>query len=538
MRHFSSYGPIDKDLYYYVPRKELIEKGYTQLMGTNPMKGGHYITVWAPRQCGKTWTMVQIYQQLKKDSRFDVVQVSLEIMKDKTSAAETIESLARLMGNKLGKSFSGIDTQEKFQELFRKGTLEKPLILILDEFDALLDDAISAIVSAFRNIHIDRQYESDKPTEEKSYLLHAVALIGIRSVLGIENVKGSPFNVQRSIHIPNLTYEEVDGMFKWYEKESGQKIEQDVIDRLFYETNGQPGLISWFGELLTETYNEEKNKPITLKHFEDTFIMALSALPNNNILNIISKAKIEPYKQKVLELFETDEKTRFSYDDVILNFLYLNGVIDREKGGTDLHVKFASPFVQKRLFNYFSVDLFSSMGQLHEPFENLDNAITDTDLNIKNLAKLYETYLKKNSSWLLEDVPRRKDLRVYEAVFHFNLYSYLDKFLRSWGARVVPEFPTGNGKIDLIITHAGKTYGVELKTYSTERNYKEALTQAAKYGKQLELAEISLVFFVEYADEKSREKYEKEYRDKETKVTVKPIFIETGHSARAVHIKE
>jgi hypothetical protein len=267
-----------------------------------------------------------------------------------------------------------------------------------------------------------------------------------------------------------------------------------------------------------------------MKHFEDTFLMALRALPNNNILNIISKAKIEPYKQKVLELFETNEKTAFAYDDVTLNFLYLNGVIDREKDGTGLYVKFASPFVQKRLFNYFSINLFNDMGQLHEPFENLDNAVTDTHLDMKNLAKLYETYLKKNSKWLLEDVPRRKDLRIYEAVFHFNLYSYLNEFLRSWGAKVVPEFPTGNGKIDLIITHAGKTYGVELKSYTNERNYKDALIQAAKYGKQLELTEISLVFFVEQVDEKTRKKYEKEYTDKETKVTVKPIFIET-HAA-------
>jgi hypothetical protein len=105
--------------------------------------------------------------------------------------------------------------------------------------------------------------------------------------------------------------------------------------------------------------------------------------------------------------------------------------------------------------------------------------------------------------------------------------------LRSWGGRVVPEFPTGNGKIDLIITHAGKTYGVGLKSYSNERNYKEALTQAARYGKKLELTEISLVFFVEQVDEKTRQKYEKEYRDKETEVTVKPIFIETGHAAQS-----
>ena len=52
--------------------------------------------------------------------------------------------------------------------------------------------------------------------EEKDYLLHGLALIGVRAVLGVENVKGSPFNVQRSLHIPNLTHDEVVYLFDCY----------------------------------------------------------------------------------------------------------------------------------------------------------------------------------------------------------------------------------------------------------------------------------------------------------------------------------
>jgi len=44
-------------------------------------------------------------------------------------------------------------------------------------------------------------------------------------------------------------------MFTWYEAESGQKVERGVIERLFQELQGQPGLTCWFGELLTERYN-------------------------------------------------------------------------------------------------------------------------------------------------------------------------------------------------------------------------------------------------------------------------------------------
>ncbi|MCP4214368.1 MAG: hypothetical protein GY765_06910, partial [bacterium] len=349
-------------------------------------------------------------------------------------------------------------------------------------------------------------------------------------VLGIENEKGSPFNIQQSLHISNLTYDEVTEMFRWYEKESGQKIDDNVIKQLFYETGGQPGLISWFGELLTDTYNEDKSKTIDMKHFDAVYAAALNVLPNNNILNIISKAKQEPYKGTVLQLFKTDKKIEFTYGDPALNFLYMNGVIDKEKTeGNKYYVKFASPFVQKSLFNYFANDLFKDMGQLVEPFQDLEDTITDDHLDVYNLAKRYQTYLVKNKKWLLTDVPRRKDLRIYEAVYHFSFYSYLNEFLKPWKGRVIPEFPTGNGKIDLLIEYGNLKYGVELKSYSTERDYKESLQQAAEYGKQLKLSEISLVFFIEKINSQSRKKYERHYIDTETGVIVKPVFVETGN---------
>ncbi len=531
MRRFNSYGPINTDEHYYTPMTSLIESAYTRLMGENPQSGGHYITVWAPRQTGKTWVMQQILFQLQKDPRFDVLKINLEIMKDKVDASEVINFIARKIGEGLGKKFLGINDQEQFQEIFSKDNLFKPLILILDEFDALPETGINAIVSSFRNIHISRKDEKNKTTEQKTYLLHAVALIGVRGVLGIENEKGSPFNVQQSLNIPNLTLDEVKGMFQWYEKESGQKIEPQVVDALYQETNGQPGVTSWLGELLTEKYNTENTKPITMANWNYTYMYASQALPNNNILNIISKVNKEPYKTRILELFRTDEKIEFQYDNEHINYLYMNGAITFEESKEDLklYVKFANPFLQKRLFNYFSNDIFPNMGQLLSPFENLDDVITDTDLNIVNLLGLYQKYLHKNKGWLFKDVPRRSDLKIFEAIYHFNLFSYLNEFLRGKGGRVVPEFPTGNGKIDLFIQYQDKHYGIELKSYKDQASFKMALKQAALYGKRLALGEIFLSVFVESIDKKSRAKYEVDYLEKELGVLVRPFFIATGN---------
>ncbi|MBF0452290.1 MAG: AAA-like domain-containing protein [Candidatus Magnetomorum sp.] len=557
MRTFSSYGPIHIKKHYYAPRKELIKQAADQLMGDE--EGGHYITIWAPRQSGKTWVMQQVVRHIQERGDFDVAIISLQRAKDLSSDDGVLSvfvnklqthfqrdfislsdwrSYSTVLLKKLFK-FDSVNTiqWQQFTHIFTKKFFKKPVILIIDEFDALEENFINKFVNEFRDMYISRQAESNEISSEKNGLLHGLALIGVRSALGIENIKGSPFNVQRSIHIPNLTYDEVNGMFKWYEKESNQQIDQDVIDRIYYEFQGQPGLTCWFGEQLTEHYNTETDKAISRSHFDHVLMIASTALPNNTILNIISKAKSSPYQEVVLELFKTDIKVEFSFDDTILNYLYMNGVIDLEhEKDQPIYVKFASPFVQKRLFNYFSRELFKYPGQLIEPFSRIDHVINDHRIHIKNLMHLYETYLKKNKSWLLENAPRRKDLRIFEAVYHFNLYMFLHQFLTPRKAKVWPEFPTGNGKIDIMINYANEIYGIELKTFSDESTYKEAIKQAAKYAVKLKTNVIALVFFVEFIDDKSREDYEKVNRDKTTGISVETIFIESGKADENMNV--
>ncbi len=458
--------------------------------------------------------------------------LTMEFARDLRNLEEVMSVFLRQLGNCLGREFSGINSWESLPEIFKNTCLEKPLILIMDEFDSLEETFINKFAGMFRSIYTARVNEPERKTCEKTYLLHGLALIGVRSVLGTENVSGSPFNVQRSVRIPNLTYEEVDEMFRRYREESGHKINRDVVERLFYETRGQPGLTCWFGELLTEGFEDYKpdtGRPSDAEDFEEVFEAAVNVLPNNNILNIISKARQEPYRKMVLDMFRTDEKIRFRYDNPDISFLYMNGVFDREKAGsTENYVRFSSPFVQKRLFNCFSQDMFGYTGKLFEPFEDLSDTFTEDGLNIRGLMRRFEIYLKKNREWLLNDAPVRKDLRIFEAVYHFILYRYLTSFLGMRHARVWPEFPTGNGKIDIIISYMGTTYALELKSYTDETGYREALDKAALYGKQLGLSEVSLVFFVEYISDENREKYEKEYTDMKDGVRVIPVFVTTG----------
>ena len=529
MRKFSSYGIIKTKKHYYAPRKKLIEQALNQLIDDSE-EDGHYITIWAPRQTGKTTVMHQVVEQIKQRNDFEVGMISLQSAKNDKTDADVFKTLLKKLSITFQKEFESIQEWKNLSDIFTKTYFNKPLILIIDEFDALDEDFINKFANEFRDMYLNRQSQTDIKSAEKHCLLHGLALIGVRSVLGIENVKGSPFNVQRSIHIPNLTFDEVKYIYKWYEKESKQAVDPEVIDKIYYEFRGQPGMTCWFGELLTEEYNDDISCIITKKKFDYVYSEAVNVLPNNNILNIISKVKQSPYKDLVLKFFQTSEKFDFKYDNNNINYLYMNGIIDIEKVELKKIVRFSSPFVQKRLFSHFSELLFDESGQLVPPFTNINHVVTKDRLNIKNLMKLYESYLHRNKKWLLKDAPRRKDLRIFEAVYHFSLYMYLHRFLQPKKGQVWPEFPTGNGKIDLLIKYANQLYGIELKSYTDESAYHDSIEKAVKYAIQLDIKQISLVFFVDFIDDSIREKYEIEYVEPDTGIKVEIVFISCEES--------
>jgi hypothetical protein len=253
----------------------------------------------------------------------------------------------------------------------------------------------------------------------------------------------------------------------------------------------------------------------------------------------------EPYKSFVLDLFRTGKKVYFRYDDPIVNFLYMNGLVEPEgrASQTDTSgevvadpaeqpedfVKFASPFVQKRLFHYFAHELFGLLDPRLAPFEDFSDTIDATQINLPKLLRRYEHYLQQNRGWLLKDAPRRStDFRIFEAVFHFNLYYYLVRFLESYKAHVTPEFPTGNGKLDLLIRHAGRLFGLEIKSFVNLVEYQAALEQTAQYAQQLQLADITLALFIEAVDDDNRRRYEQPYTHPQTGILVRPVFVATG----------
>ncbi len=509
MRRFHSYGPVDHELHFSVPRRELVDRCLNQLIG-NPVKGGHYFTIWAPRQTGKTWLMRQVKQEItqRDGDQFTVYHFSLGNLRGLNWVPpEDVEHipLPKGLSAVLEYELPGhptIEDWEAFLAIFSKdrGLWDRPLILLIDEADTALPALLDLIAGRFRELYLNRE----------PHWLHGLALIGVRAVLGIESQRGSPFNIQRSLHVPNLTAEEVRELYRQYQEESGQPVTPEVVEAVYTSTNGQPGLVSWFGELLTETYNPGSGQPIDLETWKIVWLEARFGEPNNTVMNLVAKARMPQYQEFLTQLF-TQAELPFAFHDPLLNYLYLHGILETESvrkpnGETHKICRFSSPFVQHCLYDALRRELVSSNTSVLvlDPFDELEDVFAPDILDLPALLRRYKDYLarlktKGINPW--KDQPRRKtDFQLTEAVGHFHLFTWLRTVV---GRRCVlsPEFPTGNGKVDLHLRCGEKRGIIEVKSFVDAYRLKEDRGTAADYARNLGYDRVTMAVFIPMEDE-------------------------------------
>jgi len=209
----------------------------------------------------------------------------------------------------------------------------------------------------------------------------------------------------------------------------------------------------------------------------------------------------------------TDPNVPFAMEEDWCSFLYMNGIIDEaiitDSDEPDLDkvvCRFSSPFVQLRLYSGFSSDMFGNKGPLPaiEIGDWLADVFTPNGLIVPPLLERYRGYLKRLKAkgidpWIGQ--PRRADLHYTEAVGHFHLYAWLQNAVQGYPCSISPEFPTGNGKVDLVLRSKNHLAVIEVKSFVSVPQMQAYREQAAGYAKKLGLTQATLVVFTPTEDD-------------------------------------
>lgn len=111
-------------------------------------------------------------------------------------------------------------------------TLDKPLVLLLDEVDALYDDVL---ISTLRQLR-------DGFQTRPNHFPQSIALVGLRDIRDFRTRaradnpsigSGSLFNIKaKSFFLPAFSKDEVRGLFDQHTQDTGQVFSEEVLEKL------------------------------------------------------------------------------------------------------------------------------------------------------------------------------------------------------------------------------------------------------------------------------------------------------------------
>ena len=256
MRFFNTAGPVDPEMHYCVPPLERLDVDELLLL----IRHRKYFVLHAPRQTGKTSALLALRDALNAEDEFRCAYVNVEggqsAREDVGAALRAILSaLARSARETLDDRFVAevwpdiLETagpHDALRETLARWSESspRPLVLMIDEVDALVGDTLIAVL---------RQLRAGYP-ERPSRFPQSVVLCGVRDVRdyrirsATENAViagGSAFNVRaESLRLGDLSPDEVQFLLAQHTSETGQVFTSDARAAVWELTRGQPWLVN------------------------------------------------------------------------------------------------------------------------------------------------------------------------------------------------------------------------------------------------------------------------------------------------------
>ena len=257
MRKFNTEGPVVAADHYCIPPLERVNLG--EVLGLIGDK--RYFVLYAPRQTGKTSALLALRNLLNGGSEgdFRCVYVNVEVAQtareDVGRAMRAILSVLASRARLLGDGFlykiwpdilaaSGPDAA--LGEALTHWCMAdpKPLVLLIDEIDALIGDTLISVLRQLRAGH-DLRPEG---------FPQSVVLCGVRDVRdyrirssseGAAIAGGSAFNVRAaSLRIGDFTETDVRALLAQHTAETGQAFTPEALETVWRQTRGQPWLVN------------------------------------------------------------------------------------------------------------------------------------------------------------------------------------------------------------------------------------------------------------------------------------------------------
>lgn len=474
-----------------------------------------YFTIHAPRQTGKTTYLYALAKKLNAGSKYIALAASCERAGVESIPLEKanrliIDSIYQASQRQLLEKYRPDNpAKKKYLDLYQylgrwAENQEKPIVLLMDEIDALLDDVLVSILRQLRDGFQGRP----------EHFPASVVLVGLRDVRDykarirseLESYgTGSPFNIKSdSLLLTNFTREEVFELLDQHGEATGQVFPLEVKEEILRLTAGQPWLTNALArQMVFKILKYDFSKKITMELLGQAKTQLI--LRRDTHLESLMRRLSEDRVKRIVQAIINGENLSFDVIDDDILYVRDLGIVSQSSP-----LQFANPIYTEIIPRVMASPIQESI-----PREIQQSWFVKEDgtLDMPTMLKAFQGFYSENAEFWQERFQYK------ESANHLLLMGFLQRVVNA-GGEIIRDMAVGNGRIDLLVKFRHQRVGMELKIRRGERSVEKARDQLSGYLDRLGLDHGYLVLF-DPGNKKWEEKlYFKDVTHKGKKITI------------------
>ncbi len=447
MRFFNTEGEVIPEDHYCIPPLERVDLDEIVTL----IKRKKYFILHAPRQTGKTSLLTALADHLNASDRYRCVYVNVEPAQ---SARQDVHAGVRTILALVAVEAERTTGEAQVQETWRTSLAEdgphaalvrvlaewaaadsKPLILFVDEIDALIGDTLISVLRQLRAGYRGRP----------RWFPQSVVLCGVRDIRdyrifsaseGFNVTGGSAFNIKaKSLRLGDFCRDEVRSLLLQHTGETGQKFDVGAVDRIWELTRGQPWLVNAlaYQACFEDRRGRDRSRAVTVAAIDQ----AKETLILNGVTHLdqlADKLREERVRRVILPMIAGSSGSQYSQRD-------LEYVRDLGLAALAGPVRMANPIYAEVIPRELTMVQESVLESLVSPHWYIRE---DGTLDVEALLGGFQDYFREHSESWLERYGHR------EAGPQLVLHGYLHRIVNS-GGRVTREYAVARGRSDLVV---------------------------------------------------------------------------------------
>ena len=483
---FNTEGPVVAADHYHIPPLERID--LDDVLGL--VRGKKYFVLHAPRQTGKTSALLALRDLLNGGTAGEYRCVYANVEDGQATRENVAEGMRTVLAElALQASLTlGDDTLEELwpavlervgpAQALRNALLRwsmadpRPLVLLIDEIDALVGDTLLAVLRQLRTGYVDRPVRFPQcivlcgVRDVRDYRIHSTA--ENRMVLG-----GSAFNIKaKSLRLGDFSQQEVRALLAQHTAATGQAFTEQAVDLIVTQTAGQPWLVNALCReaCFDAEAGRDRSRPITehaILEAQERLILARVT----HLDNLADKLREERVRRVVEPLLTGAVETVCSEED--LAYVRDLGLLAPADGGPP---RIANPVYAEVVPRHLSYAVQETLPQQTTWYVSADGA-----LDVPGLLAAFQQFFREHSEhWV------QRFERYHEAGPQLLLQAHLQRIVNG-GGRIEREYALGRGRTDLLIVWpqdgGERRFVVECKVLrkDLERTIAEGVEQTRGY---------------------------------------------------------